>query len=443
LTGFSRQSRIRSQVPVPRKNGYKLTSMSMLFRDIQYDSHTWSVSELTSYIRELFDIDFRLQDVIVSGEISNFTRARSGHFYFTLKDERAQLKCVMWQSSAKRLGFDPGDGDAVIAQGHVSVYEAGGVYQLYAESLEPAGRGDLAMAFEELKETLASEGLFDESHKKLIPEIPRKIGLVTSADAAALRDILNVLSRRWPLVSVLIAPALVQGREAPPQIIRSLQWLDGRNDIDTIIITRGGGSLEDLWAFNDPSLARAIFAAQHPIIVGVGHQTDFTIADFVADLRAPTPSSAAELAVPEQAEYKAAITAFEAAMNSSMVNFLREKRSLLNGLTRNLKLLSPRAALDNNRQQVDWLISRMDKAMRSILDGRQSQLSVVSATLETMNPVATLARGYAILRKVDGHIIHSINDVVKGDLFSVQVLDGRFGAKVIEEEQWTKDKLRK
>lgn len=417
--------------------------MSMLFEDIQYDSHTWSVSELTSYVRELFDIDFRLQDVVVSGEISNFTRARSGHLYFTLKDERAQLKCVMWQSSAGRLAFDPRDGDAVIAQGRVSVYEAGGMYQLYAESLEPAGRGDLALAFEKLKEALASEGLFDESYKKLIPEIPRKIGLVTSADAAALRDILNVLRRRWPLVSVLIAPALVQGRDAPRQIIQSLQWLDGRNDIDTIIIARGGGSMEDLWAFNDPSLARAIFAAQHPIIVGVGHQTDFTIADFVADLRAPTPSAAAELAVPEQAEYKAAIDALEAAMNARVVNLLREKRSLLAGLTRNLSHLSPRAALDNKRQLVDWLSSRMDKAMRSMLDGRQARLSVASATLETMNPVATLARGYAILRKVDGQIIHSVDNVDKGDLFSAQVSDGRFGAKVIEEEQWTKNKHRK
>jgi exodeoxyribonuclease VII large subunit len=408
--------------------------MSMLFEDVQYESQTWSVSELTSYIRELFDIDFRLQDVIVRGEISNFTRARSGHLYFTLKDESAQLKCVMWQSSARGLRFDPEDGDAVVAQGRVSVYEAGGVYQLYAESLEPAGRGDLALAFEKLKETLASEGLFDEIHKKLIPEIPKKIGLVTSADAAALRDILNVLHRRWPLVSVLIAPALVQGREAPGQLIRALQWLDGRNDIDTIIIARGGGSIEDLWAFNDPSLARAIFAAQHPIIVGVGHQTDFTIADFVADLRAPTPSAAAELVVPDQMEYRAAVDALKATMNANMVNILREKETLLAGLVRNLSHLSPRTALDNNRQRMDWLISRMDKAMSSILDRRQARLSVLSATLETMNPVSTLARGYAILRTGDGRIIHSVDDVVPGDFFSAQVSDGHFGAKVLEEE---------
>jgi exodeoxyribonuclease VII large subunit len=292
----------------------------------------------------------------------------------------------------------------------------------------------LALAFEKLKETLASEGLFDEIHKKLIPEIPKKIGLVTSADAAALRDILNVLHRRWPLVSVLIAPALVQGREAPGQLIRALQWLDGRNDIDTIIIARGGGSIEDLWAFNDPSLARAIFAAQHPIIVGVGHQTDFTIADFVADLRAPTPSAAAELVVPDQMEYRAAVDALKATMNANMVNILREKETLLAGLVRNLSHLSPRTALDNNRQRMDWLISRMDKAMSSILDRRQARLSVLSATLETMNPVSTLARGYAILRTGDGRIIHSVDDVVPGDFFSAQVSDGHFGAKVLEEE---------
>ncbi|HID52987.1 MAG TPA: exodeoxyribonuclease VII large subunit, partial [Anaerolineae bacterium] len=217
---------------------------------------TWTVSELTRYIRELFEIDYRLQDVEVSGEISNFTRARSGHLYFTLKDEAAQLKCVMWRSAAERLLFRPEEGDAVVAYGRISVYEASGVYQLYADRLEPAGRGDLAVAFEQLKQKLADEGLFDAAHKKPIPGFPRKIGIVTSADAAALRDILNVLRRRYPLASALIAPTLVQGKDAPPQIIRALQWLDGRNDIDLIILSRGGGSMEDLWAFNDEQLAR-------------------------------------------------------------------------------------------------------------------------------------------------------------------------------------------
>ncbi|HRO24613.1 MAG TPA: exodeoxyribonuclease VII large subunit, partial [Promineifilum sp.] len=263
------------------------------------DRPAWSVSELTTYIREMFELDYRLQEIEVMGEISNFTRAASGHLYFTLKDGAAQIKCVMWRSQAERLRFRPAEGDAVLVRGRVSVYDAGGVYQLYAERLQPAGRGDLAVAFERLKEDLAGEGLFDAEFKQPIPRLPRKIGIVTSADAAALRDILNVLQRRNPLVSVLIAPTLVQGEMAPAQIVRALGWLDGRDDIDTIIIARGGGSIEDLWAFNDERVARAVFAARHPIISGVGHETDFTITDFVADLRAPTPSAAAELAVPD------------------------------------------------------------------------------------------------------------------------------------------------
>jgi exodeoxyribonuclease VII large subunit len=273
--------------------------LGFLANDVSFPGSAWSVSELTGYIKELFEIDFRLQDIEVEGEISNFVRARSGHLYFTLKDEQAQLKCVMWRTHARRLHFLPQDGDALLVHGRISVYETGGVYQLYADFLEPSGRGDLAIAFERLKEQLAQEGLFDAEKKQSIPPLPNKIGIVTSADAAALRDILNVLNRRCPLVSVLIAPTLVQGDQAPPNIVRALRWLDGRDDVDMIIIARGGGSMEDLWAFNDEQVARAIFAARHPVISGVGHETDFTITDFVADLRAPTPSAAAEMAVPD------------------------------------------------------------------------------------------------------------------------------------------------
>ncbi len=223
--------------------------MGFLRKSTQWGSDRWTVTELTHYIRDLFEVDYRLKDVEVSGEISNFSQARSGHLYFTLKDAQAQLKCVMWRSAAERLDYLPRDGDAVVVNGRISVYEAAGAYQLYAEHLEQAGRGGLAIAFEKLKQQLSDEGLFDPAHKKPIPSFPRKIGIVTSADAAALRDILNVLQRRFPLVSVLIAPTLVQGNEAPAQIVQALRWLDGRNDIDTIIVARGGGSMEDLWAF--------------------------------------------------------------------------------------------------------------------------------------------------------------------------------------------------
>lgn len=261
--------------------------------DSPVSDDTWTVSELTRYIQELFKLDYRLQDLRVEGEISNYTRARSGHLYFTLKDEMAQLKCVMWRSSAERLSLDLGEGDQIIARGRINVYDKQGIYQLYVEQITPAGRGNLALAFEELKQRLEQEGLFASEHKQALPRFPRKIGIVTSADAAALRDILHVLKRRCPMVSVLVAPTLVQGSEAPAQIISALRWLDGRDDIDLIIVSRGGGSIEDLWAFNDEKVARAIYQARHPIVCGVGHETDFTIADFVADVRAPTPSAAA------------------------------------------------------------------------------------------------------------------------------------------------------
>lgn len=390
----------------------------------------WSVAELTGYIRELFEIDYRLQDIEVTGEISNFTRARSGHLYFTLKDEQAQLKCVMWRSLAERLRYRPEDGDAVIAHGRISVYEAGGVYQLYADRIEPVGRGDLVLAFERLKEQLAVEGLFDADHKQAIPPFPRKLGIVTSADGAALRDILNVLSRRCPPVQVLIAPTLVQGEQAPPQIVRALQWLDGRHDIDTIIVARGGGSMEDLWAFNDESVARAIFAARHPVICGVGHETDFTIADFVADLRAPTPSAAAELAVPNVEDIRQALGARRARVGVMMRDFLQRKRWEVQAQRRALALLSPRAGLESNLQRIDSLVDRLDRLMERRLERDRTRLAVARAGLAAVSPLATLARGYAIVRTADGRIVRRVADVAVGDDVAVQVSDGTFGARV-------------
>ncbi len=402
----------------------------MLFDEQDLDGPSWTVGELTAYIRELFDIDYRLRSVRVEGEISNFARARSGHLYFTLKDASAQLKCVMWRSAAERLPFSPEDGDSVIASGRVSVYEAGGVYQLYAESLEPAGRGALALAFERLKQALAAEGLFAAEHKKPIPMLPGKIGIVTSIDAAALRDVLNVLARRWPMLSVLVAPTLVQGQDAPRQIVEALRWLDGRQDIDTIILTRGGGSIEDLWAFNDEALARTIFAANHPIIVGVGHETDFTIADFVADLRAPTPSAAAELAVPDRADILAAIAETNVAAESAIRSSLAWRSNAVGGLARALGHLSPMKQLESGRQQSDWLAGRLEKAMQRQLAARESRLMVSRAALETVGPLATLQRGYAIVRGQDGVVIRSTTQVKDGDRLNVQVADGEFGARV-------------
>ena len=393
-------------------------------------STAWSVSELTGYIKELFEIDFRLQDVEVEGEISNFVHARSGHLYFTLKDEQAQLKCVMWRTQAQRLRFQPQDGDAILAHGRISVYETGGVYQLYADFLEPVGRGDLAIAFERLKEQLAQEGLFDEAVKQPIPTLPKKLGIVTSANAAALRDILHVLNRRCPLVSVLIAPTLVQGDQAPPNIIRSLRWLDGRDDIDTIIIARGGGSMEDLRAFNDENVARAIFAARHPVISGVGHETDFTIADFVADLRAPTPSAAAEMAVPDLSDLPLILAEYRSRLSSQMSRQVQQHRWRVQANTQALSLLSPRAALDNNRQRLDGYINRLDQSLRHRLQQANARLAVLEAGLTAVSPLATLARGYAIVRTADGRLVRTVQQVAAGDQINIQISDGEFEANV-------------
>ena len=393
---------------------------------ITADPTLWTVSELTHYIRDLFEIDYRLQDVEVSGEISNFSRARSGHLYFTLKDDAAQLKCVMWRSAAERLRFQPQDGDAIIARGRLSVYEAGGVYQLYAELLTPAGRGNLALAFEQLKERLAAEGLFDPAHKRPIPPFPRKIGIVTSPDAAALRDILHVLARRCPLVSVLIAPTLVQGPEAPAQIIRALQWLDGRSDIDTIIVARGGGSIEDLWAFNDEQVVRTIAAAQHPIISGVGHETDFTMADFVADERAPTPSAAAERAVPDLSEMQVLLRERRHRLTAVMQRNLQQYQQQVAQLRRTLIHLSPRVRLENNQQRVDNLNGRLDQAIQRQLEKRHTRLSLAQTSLTAVGPAATLQRGYAIVRRqADGQIVRTVTAVTPGDLLTIQVADGQ------------------
>ncbi len=394
------------------------------------DSPIWSVSDLNAYIKELIDLDYRLGELRVVGEISNFTQAKSGHLYFTLKDESAQIRCVMWRTFVERIFSLPEDGDAAMAEGRVSVYEANGQYQLYVERLEPVGRGDLALAFEQLKERLAEEGLFDATQKKQIPPFPRKIGIVTSSEAAALLDIQNVLIRRWPLVSVLVAPTLVQGTNAPNQIIRSLKWLDGRNDIDTIIISRGGGSIEDLWAFNDEELARTIFHASHPIIVGVGHETDFTIADFVADLRAPTPSAAAELAVPDQNEIQLQIGGYQQDLIMNMRSFVNQSRMHLIGLVRALRNLSPRAKLDSNRQLTDWLSDRLERAILRFLERKRGLLDIAITGLEAVNPLSTLARGYAIVRKEDGDIVRSVHDVTHGDGLNVHVVDGDFDARV-------------
>lgn len=389
----------------------------------------WTVGELTRYIKDLLEFDAELQDVWLEGEISNLSRAASGHLYFTVKDAEAALSCVMWRTAAARLTWQPEQGSAVLAHGRVSVYPPRGGYQLYVDELRPAGMGDLHARFEELRERLRAEGLFEAERKRPLPHFPRVLGVVTSPQAAALRDVLNVLRRRYPLVQVLLAPALVQGDQAPDQIVAALRKLDAIGEVDLILLVRGGGSLEELWAFNDERVARAIAACRSPVVSGVGHETDFTIADFVADLRAPTPSAAAELAVPDQAELRQRIGAWKERLVRHTSQRLGLLRETLSQQRASLRRASPRARVDAHRQRVDELGQRATRTLSHTLTLRRSRLAGLGARLEALSPQGTLARGYAIVRRADsGTVVRSVAQVSAGDALAVRVSDGEFGA---------------
>jgi exodeoxyribonuclease VII large subunit len=392
---------------------------------------TWTVTELTHHIQDLLESDAWLQDLWLAAEISNVRQYSSGHLYFTLKDSDATVSCVMWRSAARQLTWQPEQGAAVLAHGHISIYPPRGSYQLYVDQLRPAGLGDLHMRFEELRDRLRAEGLFDDERKRPLPRYPTVLGIVTSPQAAALRDVLNVLRRRYPLVSVLLAPTMVQGGQAPAQIVAALQGLDERDDIDLILLVRGGGSLEELWAFNDERVARAIAACRHPVVTGVGHETDFTIADFVADLRAPTPSAAAELAVPDQAEIREQARSAAARLQALMADRLGRARETLAQQHRNLQRLSPQGRVDTHRQQADDLILRAQRAWMHRLALHRSQLAGLQARLAVLSPLATLERGYAIVRREDtGIVVRSIQQVKAGQGLRIRVQDGEFGALV-------------
>jgi exodeoxyribonuclease VII large subunit len=391
----------------------------------------WTVSRLTQHIKDLLELDPELQNVWLRGEISNLTKATSGHLYFTLKDAQAAIGCVMWRSAAEGLAWKPEHGAAALARGRISVYAPRGHYQLYVDELHPAGLGDLNARFEQLRDRLKAEGLFDAERKRSLPPFPRVLGIVTSPQAAALRDVLNVLRRRFPLVQVLLAPSLVQGEQAPPQIVAALQALDRRHEVDLILLVRGGGSLEELWAFNDEQVARAIAACRHPVVSGVGHETDFTIADFVADLRAPTPSAAAELSVPDQAEVRARIGGWVEQMAGHLARGVGEMRQTLDQERRALQRVSPQARVDTHRQQVDDLTRRASRALAQRLALRRSALVGLGARLAALSPQATLERGYAIVRQAEtGVVVQRVRAVSRGDPLTIRVQDGEFGAVV-------------
>jgi exodeoxyribonuclease VII large subunit len=389
----------------------------------------FTVSAVNAYIRRQLEADFTLQDLWLEGEISNWKAATSGHIYFTLKDSTASLRCVIWRSQAGQLSYLPQrEGEAVLAHGRISVYEAGGNYQFYVDDLQPAGQGALYAQFERVKTRLAAEGLFDPELKKSLPLFPQRIGLATSPSGAALRDILNVLRRRYPLAEVILAPAQVQGETAPLQLIAALGLLI-RENVEVIILARGGGSLEDLWAFNDEALARAIVACPLPLITGIGHEVDFTIADFVADVRAPTPSAAAELAVPDKFELKRVIYYQQLALTEAAQDRLTTSRAEVSRQQWALTRLSPQTTLNNYRQRLDTLLGRAGRTITHSLSLQRERVKTLAARLETLNPQATLARGYAIVQKGQVVVSHT-GQVSQGDEIVVKVSDGEFEATV-------------
>ncbi len=392
-----------------------------------------SVTQVTRYIKALIDGDEELEDLLIEGEISNFGRATSGHCYFTLKDTESEIRCVMWRSEASRLLRLPDQGDWVEAHGYVSVYERGGVYQFYVDALERGGVGAAWREFQELKERLQAEGLFDAERKRSLPKWPHRVGVVTSPTGAALRDILNVLQARYPLVEVVLSPSLVQGPRAPDSLVRAIERLNKVEGIDVIIVARGGGSLEDLWAFNDERVARAIAAVKTPVVSGVGHETDFTIADFVADARAPTPSAAAAAVVPDMADLSAQIGGMAqrlALLASQQVGNLRQQ---LQSQERLLRLYDPRKVLAEHRQRIDDLVRRVGSVVEHHIALQRTQLDGARASLQALNPHWVLKRGYAVVQDAaSGVTIQSVAQVYCGEDVAIHLQDGRVGATVTE-----------
>jgi len=392
----------------------------------------YTVEGVTAYIRSLFETDPPLQDIWVQGEVSNMKAAASGHWYFTIKDKHAALKCVMFRNNTAKQIIEPRDGEAIRVHGRVSVYEQRGEYQLYADEVQPAGGiGDLYLRFEQLKAQLQTEGLFDEERKQPLPHFPLTIGVVTSPDAAAFRDVQNVLSRRFPLAQVILSPTLVQGNDAPAKIVHALEKLMQQQSVAVILLVRGGGSIEDLWAFNDERVARAIAGSPIPIVSGVGHETDFTIADFVADVRAPTPSAAAEVATPNQDDFRLELTRRHDDLMRLFAESLGERQSNLDLLKRSMQLASPERYIRDMQQRVDDISERMITYNRRYLATLRERLATRTKALENASPENLLQRGYAMLsRSDDSTPITSVKDAPIGTGITIKLKDGDLAARI-------------
>ncbi len=398
-----------------------------------------SVSQLTGYLRQLIEGDDLMQDLWVEGEISNFSLPSSGHLYFTLKDSQSAIRCVMWRNSVARLTFEPREGLAVEAHGGMGVYETSGQVQLYVDTLRPAGEGLLFQEFLRLKAKLEAEGLFDPSTKQPIPTLPKVIGIVTSLTGAALQDMLNTLRRRYPVVEVVIAPASMQGVAAPGEIVAALKLLNRQVKPDVILVGRGGGSIEDLWAFNDQAVARAVAASEAPVISGVGHETDFTLTDFAADLRAPTPTAAAEVATPDRVDLLGALTELANRHTSYLNSRLSSLRWSLGQAHNTLARLSPSYAVNTYRQRLDEISLRLERAARVDLERKTLHLAHLEQSLRSLNPQAVLNRGYAIVtRSSDGALVKRFDHVNPQDDIRIQVSQGTMDARILQTHQENK-----
>ena len=394
-----------------------------------------SITQLNEYLRGKLDADPMLSQVAVRGEISNYKMYPSGHHYFTLKDEGGALKCVLFKGNAMRLRFRPENGMKVIAMGRVTGYPRDGAYQLYCTTMTTDGVGDLYAAFEQLKKKLAAQGLFDPAHKKPLPPYPGTIGIVTSSAGAAVHDMLRILRKRYPLSRVRLLPVRVQGAEAPGEIAAAIQYANYYQLADLLIVGRGGGSMEDLWAFNDEQVAWAIYNSQLPVISAVGHEPDVTISDYVADLRAATPSNAAELAVPAQDALRQPLDSMSQTMASSLQKQLRAAQQHLNALSGSAALQSPAGYLEQRGQQVEFLKNRLIAAQNQNITRNRQKYIAAAAKLDAMSPLKVLTRGYSMAQSEDGAVIRSVSQVELGERIHITLGDGTLSATVMQKEE--------
>jgi len=402
-------------------------------------THTriYSVWEITRYIRQKLDSDELLRDIYIKGELSNVSQPTSGHVYFTLKDEYSELRCVMFRNRNALLKFRLEDGMSVIVRGHISVYEKRGRYQLYVEELQESGIGALYRAFEQLKKKLKDEGMFDATHKKPIPVIPHTIGIITSPTGAAIRDMINITRRRFPHVHILLAPVAVQGEEAAPQIVNAIKLMNRVNreleKVDVLVVGRGGGSIEELWAFNEESVARAIFASEIPVISAVGHETDFTISDFVADRRAATPSEAAELVVPDKRQIEKNMSTLELQLRQNIYKLIEQQRRRLESIEKNVLFRKPTERINQYRQMVDEVKRTLIAEVMHRVQLHRKGLQALNGKLDALSPRAILERGYSICLK-EQKVVRSVMDISTGDMLRILFRDGEAISEVKEKK---------